>query len=233
MTGAVVALVALTGSVMAASPFTGGSFEGGPDGYTTLANGSAAIPGWTVTGTDVDWVSSNGLWQAQDGTMSVDLNGFGQGGIEQTFATNVGSTYAVQFWMSGNPGDCVTYATDPAWCSLSNKTMTVNATGGPTTSYSFDTAAFQNNFGDMKWQDNLYTFKATNATTTLRFTSTTAGAFGPALDKVTMTETVSLTAANCKADGWQAMKDASGAAFKNQGACVSFYAKSGATPVGN
>ena len=28
------------------------------------------------------------------------------------------------------------------------------------------------------------------------------------------------------------MVDAHGIAFKNQGACVSFYAKSGATPIG-
>ena len=29
------------------------------------------------------------------------------------------------------------------------------------------------------------------------------------------------------------MVNAVGIAFKNQGACVSFYAKSGATPIGN
>jgi choice-of-anchor C domain-containing protein len=231
---ALVALVAVTGSALAASPFTNGSFEGGPAAnYTTLTpGGSVAIDGWTVTGTDVDWVR-NDLWPAKDGSYSVDLNGFGQGGIEQTFATNVNSTYAVQFWMSGNWGDCVTYNTDPAWCSPSNKTLTVSATGTAPASYGFDTAAIQNNGGDMKWQDNLYTFKATSASTTLRFASTTAGAFGPAIDHITVTETVSLTAANCKADGWQAMKDASGVTFKNQGACVSFYAKSGATPIGN
>ena len=33
-------------------------------------------------------------------------------------------------------------------------------------------------------------------------------------------------------DGWKTMFDASGNSFRNQGACVSFYAKSGATPIG-
>jgi choice-of-anchor C domain-containing protein len=217
---------------MAASPFTNGSFEGGPAvNYTTLLNGSTAISGWTVTG-EVDWVR-NDLWPTADGSYSVDLNGWGQGGVEQTFATNVNSTYAVQFFMSGNPGDCVTYNLDPATCSPSNKTMTVSATGATPASYSFDTAFFYNNLTDMNWQDNLYTFKATNASTTLRFASTIAGAFGPAIDKITITETVSLTAANCKADGWMNMTNTdTNIAFKNQGACVSFYAKSGATPVG-
>ena len=112
--------------------------------------------------------------------------------------------------------------------------MTVNATGGPTNTYSFDTDFFHNSGIDMKWQDNLYTFKATSPTTTLRFASTTRGAFGPAIDHVTFTETVSLTAANCKADGWKSMVNTdTNLAFKNQGACVSFYAKSGATPIGN
>ena len=41
------------------------------------------------------------------------------------------------------------------------------------------------------------------------------------------------TGAGCKDDGWRTMSDASGNPFKNQGACVSFYAKSGATPIGN
>ena len=56
----------------------------------------------------------------------------------------------------------------------------------------------------MKWQCRMYTFKATSSSTTLTFTSTTAGAFGPALDQVVVTETAA-TGANCKDDGWRNM----------------------------
>ena len=68
-----------------------------------------------------------------------------------------------------------------------------------------------------------YTFKATGTATTLTFTSTTAGAFGPALDNVRITETLA-TGADCKKGGWQTMVDRYGTAFRNQGDCVSFYA---------
>ena len=55
---------------------------------------------------------------------------------------------------------------------------------------------------------------------------------GPALDDVTTTETV-VGGAQCKSGGWKTMDDADGTPFKNQGDCVSFYATSGATPIGN
>jgi len=230
ITMAMAALVVLTGSVLAASSFTNGSFEGGPAAnYTTLASGSTAIPSWIVTGTDVDSVR-NDLWPAADGSYSVDLNGYGPGGVEQTFATNANSMYVVQFWMSGNPGDCVTYNL-PGTCSPADKAMTVHATGGPTNTYHFNTADKGNTLGNMMWADEAYSFKATSATTTLSFASTIAGAYGPAIDAVTITETVA-TGAQCKNDGWQNMFNSDGVAFKNQGACVSFYAKSGATPIG-
>ena len=218
------AVVAFSGSVMAAGPITIGSFENGPAAnYTTLLNGSD-IDGWTVTGTDVDWVR-NDLWPAKDGSYSVDLNGWGKGGVEQTFATNLNSTYVVQFWMSANPGNCVLYNTGAASCSPDVKDMTVQATGGLANTYHYDTLTATG------WADQAYSFKATGANTTLSFGSTIAGAFGPAIDAVTITETVA-TGAQCKNDGYLNMVDASGVTFKNQGACVSFYAKSGATPIG-
>jgi choice-of-anchor C domain-containing protein len=220
MTGAVVALVALTGSVMAAPLFANPGFETGPTGTTTLQGGSTAITGWTVTGTDID--SLDGYWQNAEGTKSLDLNGFGPGGIEQTFPTTIGATYVVTFSMSGNPGDCVQF--NNGVCSPTNKTMTVNATGGTLATYSYDTAATINNFADMKWQvPTAYTFKATSTSTTLSFASTTAGSFGPALDNVVLTQTVA-TGANCKKGGWQTMVDSAGTSFRNQGDCVSFYA---------
>ena len=46
----------------------------------------------------------DGYWQNAEGTTSLDLNGFGQGGIEQTFETKLNATYVVEFSLSGNPG---------------------------------------------------------------------------------------------------------------------------------
>jgi hypothetical protein len=60
----------------------------------------------------------------------------------------------------------------------------------------------------------------------LTFTSTTAGAFGPALDNVVVTEVVP-TKNDCKDGGWVSMIDNQGNSFKNQGDCVSYFATGG------
>ena len=78
----------------------------------------------------------------------------------------------------------------------------------------------------MNWTPETYTFLATSASTTLSFVSTTAGAFGPAIDNVVITETVP-TKSDCKDGGWQAMIDNAGNHFKNQGDCVSYFATGG------
>ena len=67
-------------------------------------------------------------WQPATGTKSLDLNGFGPGGIEQTFATKLNASYVVEFSLSGNPGTHDEYPNGDA--SPSNKTLTVHATGG-------------------------------------------------------------------------------------------------------
>ena len=58
--------------------------------------------------------------------------------------------YVVQFSLSGNPG--TVEESSNGFESPSNKTLTVDATGGSTASYSFDTAptAMNNSFADMK-----------------------------------------------------------------------------------
>ena len=61
----------------------------------------------------------------------------------------------------------------------------------------------------MKWQIPAYTFKATGTETTLSFTSTTRGSFGPAVDNVTVTETLA-PGADCKKGGWKTMFDSAG-----------------------
>ena len=76
---------------------------------------------------------------------------------------------------------------------------------------------------NMQWATKTYTFVAKSTSTTLTFTSTTAGGYGPAIDNVVITETLA-TGANCKNSGWKTMVDSVGNSFKNQGDCVSYYA---------
>ena len=217
------ASVALAGPTSAA--FTGlvnGSFESGTfvdsgSGFQTLNAGDTSIDGWTVGGSSVDWIST--YWPAQDGAMSIDLSGVGAGSLSQTFETAIGNTYNVSFGLSGNPDGPPTV-----------KTLEVSATGGVVGLYSYDVTG--NDRSNMNWTTETYSFVATSVSTTLSFVSTTATAFGPAIDNVVVTEVVpepepELTKDDCKDGGWQTMTDTAGNSFKNQGDCVSFFATKG------
>lgn len=151
-----------------------GSFEQ-QIGTAYLSGGSTAMPGWTVTGTDVDRVASSG-WQPGDGTYSLDLNGFHPGGVQQALQTTPGVQYTVGFDLSKNPGN--------------GDHATVQASAaGSSQSYTFTDA---NSASDMKWSQQTFSFTATNTTTTLGFASTYPtdafsfpfNAEGPALDEV-------------------------------------------------
>jgi choice-of-anchor C domain-containing protein len=219
---AMVASIAVAGSALAAFPgVTNGSFEDGtyPGGPFVQVNAGITGPtGWTVSAGSIDWVA--GLWQAQAGSKSLDLNGVAPGTISQTLATTIGKTYVVSFYLSGNPQG------GPA-----AKTLTVSATGSAPASYTFDTSVAQNTVTDMKWSAKSYSFVATNTSTVLAFASTTsASAYGPALDNVVVTESgtgTGATKASCKKGGWKTLTDSAGHHFKNQGDCVSFYASGG------
>ncbi len=229
---AVVASVALAGSALAAG-FTNGSFESGTfvnggSGFETLAAGTAnagAITGWTVTAGSVDWIST--YWTAEDDSMSLDMNGSPPGStvgsISQTFDTSPNSTYAVQFYLAGNP-----------MCGPATKTLWVSATGTSAASYSF-TNTSATTTTNMGWVSEEYSFTATASSTTLVFAADPGNTSncGPALDNVTVTLLTSATGAQCKDGGWKSMVDNSGVPFKNQGACVSFYATNGAVPIGS
>lgn len=216
--GAMLASLALATSVLAAG-FGNGSFETGnyvrfsaDYDFARVYAPSTAIDNWTVTQGSVDWIGA--YWQAQQGSRSLDLDGDEgvPGAISQTFDTNVGSSYFVSFYMSGNPDQGPTL-----------KTMTVSATGGSTTAYTYDTSAAGTTLANMQWAVKGYTFTATSVATTLTFTSTTPGGYGPALDNVVITETRP-AGAQCKGGGWMAMTDRFGTPFKNQGDCVSYFA---------
>ena len=210
------AAIALSGATLAFTGPTNGSFESGTyvdggSGFEQLNAGDTSITGWTVDAGSVDWIGT--YWPAEDGAMSIDLSGADAGTISQTLATTIGNTYTVSFFLSGNPAGPPTV-----------KTLDVTATGAASASYTFDVTG--NDLTNMNWTPETFTFLATSASTTLSFVSTTAGAFGPALDNVAITETVP-TKSDCKDGGWQSMIDNAGNSFKNQGDCVSYFATGG------
>ena len=137
--------------------------------------GELNIDDWTVGGHSVDWIET--YWPAQEGLRSIDLSGSNAGSLSETFETTIGNTYDVSFALSGNPAG-------PPAVRLSG----VSATGWDDRAYMYDVTVNANDLTDMKWSTQTYSFVATSATTTLTFTSTTAGAFGPALDDVVVTE---------------------------------------------
>jgi len=217
-TGIVFGLLAalmLSGATLAAAPtngsFESGTYAGGGSGFQQLDAPNASIDAWTVDAGSVDWIGT--YWPAFEGAKSIDLSGADAGTLSQTFDTTIGNTYTVSFLLSGNP------AGPPEI-----KTLDVSATGGTLTSYSHDTAG--TDLTHMVWTPETYTFLATSTSTTLSFISTTAGAFGPAIDAVEVTESVPVKD-DCKDGGWQSMIDNAGNSFKNQGDCVSYFATKG------
>ncbi len=104
--------------------------------------------------------------------------------------------------------------------------MTTVDAAGTTKSYGYDTNTHGTTLANMQWASQTFTFVAKSNSTTLTFTSTTPGGFGPALDNVKIAATLA-TGADCKNSGWKTMLDSVGNSFKNQGDCVSFYATDG------
>jgi choice-of-anchor C domain-containing protein len=222
MTGAVVALVAFSGSAMAATLFTNGGFEAGDYvqdstgyGYMTIDAGSTQpIDGWSVSGGEIDWIGK--YWTASEGSKSIDLNGLEAGQISKSFATTANKSYVVSFKLAGNPDNA-----DNEFGAPAVKTMTVEATGNTALPYSFN--ALGKSHDAMGWTDAAYSFVAKGSSTTITFKSTTPGVSGPAIDNVAVTETAG-PGASCKNGGWKTMTDSAVAPFKNQGDCVSYYA---------
>jgi choice-of-anchor C domain-containing protein len=146
-------------------------------GFWTPNGGSAAIPGWTVTGVSVDYVVAP-YWQASDGIASLDLNGTTvvngayQGGVSQTFATVAGQQYVVTFDLAGNPDARV-------------QNLVVTAPG-ETQTYSFDTAG--KTVAAMGYTTEQFSFTATGETSTLTFASADGGGDyqGPVIDNVSV-----------------------------------------------
>ncbi len=228
-----------TDNLGANSSATGGYFDLGASPSST-ANDLAP---WIVTAGTVDWITT--YWQAPPvppgftgaNVYSLDMNGVSAGTISQQFSTVSGATYFVSFDLSGNPS-----------CGPTLKTLSVDATGGTTQPFSFDTVATTINgttylgssVTDMNWTTEGYTFTASSASTTLTFTAdpNNTSNCGPALGDVAVTQT-SASGALCKDGGWQNMSGVTLQneevlpTFTNQGQCVSYFATSGDTPIGS
>ena len=191
------------------------------------------MAGWTVTQGSVDVILT--YWSLPPGIPgnSLDMNGTGPGTITQQFATVANATYVVQFYLSGNPDGNPGLSSDSP-PNPATKVLDVSATGTPMVPYDY-TVPQGTTEQTMQWTGPLvYSFVATSDTTTLTFAGdpTNLSAYGPALGGVSVTETAA-TGASCKDGGWATMYEPTGTPFKNQGDCVSYYAISGATPIGS
>ena len=182
------ALVSFAGiSAAHAQLVTNGSFENNvlsDNGLTTGSNGyynvasvnTTSIDGWTVGGAQgVDLIDT--YWQAQQGTWSIDLNGYGQGSLSQTLATQVGHSYEITFELASNPG------INPAVLEVSaagyNGIYTFNDSGANAPQYEPGYID-----GKLAWTAETFFFIADSTSTTLTFDSLVGGASGPALDNI-------------------------------------------------
>jgi choice-of-anchor C domain-containing protein len=176
---ALAVLLGMAASGAHAAAFVNGGFEsnscGVPSGsFGTLGTGSNCITGWTVSSGSIDLI--NGYWEAQEGTHSVDLAGNSPGSISQTFDTIIGQLYSVDYFLSGNPdgGDIA-------------KLGVVSAIDGGIVQSATFLGLQGTSRQDMNYIGYNFTFTATGAATTLSFASDTSeGAFGAALDAVSV-----------------------------------------------
>lgn len=101
-------LLALTALALAAAPAAAQNLlaDSGFESPVAPANGfftygaPQTFGAWTVEAGSVDLL--NNYFAPNTGAQSVDLDGSSPGAIYQDFATTVGQSYAVQFFMAGN-----------------------------------------------------------------------------------------------------------------------------------
>lgn len=156
-----------------------GSFEE-PSADCTGTNvglpfGSTTITGWAVSGLGIDWICT--LWDATDGTNSIDLNRGQAGAIYQTVPLEVGADYDVSFDMAGN------YT-----CGDNIKEMNVFA-NSELKQFSFDTTG--KSATNMGYVTETFSFTAAVPSTQIIFASSTAGACGAVIDNVSIIKNVS------------------------------------------
>lgn len=151
-----------------------GSFETPhvPNGTFTTVYAGGSIGPWTVTQHNVDHIGS-GFWQAADGVQSLDLSGSTNGAVAQTFNTVPGLTYVVKFALAGNPDGAPIVKTGRALLN-----------GQPVLDFSFNISGKSRS--DMGYQYKKFSFLSLGTHATVELASTSATAFGPVVDDVTV-----------------------------------------------
>ncbi|MEV5712120.1 choice-of-anchor C family protein [Actinoallomurus sp. NPDC052274] len=167
----------------AVPPFSNGGFENPvvPANSFTTFNAGAEIGAWRVADGNVDLIGS-GFWQAAEGNQSIDLDGNTAGTVEQSVPTHFGGCYNVTFSLAGNPDG------GPA-VKRGFLRVTQHGMGHPANqrNFAFDTTGKTR--ADMGYVPQRFRFRALGPAVTLAFGSTTAGAFGPVIDAVTVSPT--------------------------------------------
>lgn len=166
--------LAFSGGAASAASIVNGSFETGPTpgAFLTLGTGDTSITGWTVSAGTIDYIGT--YWTAQDGVRSIDLAGNSPGALSQSFATNIGQTYRITYWIGRNPDG-----------GVNPRTGYIDVGGGQT-QFLYSGSGTR---ADMQWQQEFFNFTATGATTTLTLAADpqTAGQFfGPAIDNISI-----------------------------------------------
>jgi choice-of-anchor C domain-containing protein len=147
-----------------------------PGGYfITLGTGDMNINHWKVSSGDIEYIGT--LWQPASGSRSIDLSGNGPGAIEQTIPTVPGKKYRVTYSLAGNIDGGPTV-----------KSMKLSA-GTQSEIFTFDITG--KNHGNMGWVRKAWDFVANSPTTLIRFENTGSGPYGPAIDKVGVSEVIS------------------------------------------
>jgi choice-of-anchor C domain-containing protein len=148
-----------------------GDFETPEAPDRCLALSGDQLTGWKIERGDVDVVST--YWPAEHGNQSLDLNGLTSGAISQTIATEPGHWYRLSFFYSGNPDENAADRNRAAEVQWDGKLLTtLHPQLGTLT--------------DMNWQRQEFVVQAKTASTSLLFISVNDGAYGVALDDVSL-----------------------------------------------
>jgi choice-of-anchor C domain-containing protein len=171
---AVVGLFVFANTTVNANLLTNGSFETGtpsPPINTFVGFPPYQIDEWTVTSGAVEWIGS-GYWDASDGDHSIDMSGGSPASIATAFDTIIGETYTVRFDLAGNTdGGPTIKVVDVSVADIVN-TFTFDITG--------------QSRSNMGWTPTSFNFIANATTTELEFTGKSTGAYGAAIDNVSV-----------------------------------------------
>ncbi|HEY5087720.1 MAG TPA: DUF642 domain-containing protein [Gemmatimonadaceae bacterium] len=137
-------------------------------GYNSYSTGSTGLTGWTVVGAsgNVGDVSTtfmqNGFsFPAHSGNAWLDLTGVSQTatGVAQSFATTLGATYNLSFWVGNicNSG------------GIFGTTSTVKVYNGTSTTSMFSATNSGCTANTLYWQQFMTSFVASGTSTTLSF----------------------------------------------------------------